>query len=200
MWGAHVYYKKIGGNYFFFKDKTTYLKWKKSGGDGKDSVYYIVKKGDTMKSIAKAKGTTVNTIKKLNNLSSTKVRIGQVLQVKYFRGTDDGKVCTYHIVQKGEKLSAIAKFYGVSATKIKSNNGLKSSTLTKGMRLLIRTTKSTYKPTSSSGGTSAVYYTVKSGDCLYTIAQKYGTTVAKIQSLNGMSDYMIYPGQKLRVK
>ncbi len=198
MWGSHVYYKKIGGNYFFFRDKTSYLKWKKSGGDGKDSVFYIVKKGDTLSRIAKAKKTSATTIKKLNNLSSSKIRIGQVIQVKYFQGTDDGKVCTYHVVQKNEKLANIAKFYGVSASKIKSNNSLKSSTLKAGTRLLIRTTKSKYTPPKAT--TTKVYYTVKSGDCLYNIAKKYRTTVAKIQSLNGMKNYNIYPGQKLRVK
>ena len=45
------------------------------------------------------------------------------------------------------------------------------------------------------------YYTVKSGDCLSVIAQKYGTTVSQIQSWNGISNPdLIYAGQKLRVK
>lgn len=52
-----------------------------------------------------------------------------------------------------------------------------------------------------SGSSGAQYYTVKSGDCLSVIAQKYGTTVSQLQSWNGISNPdLIYAGQKLRVK
>lgn len=51
------------------------------------------------------------------------------------------------------------------------------------------------------GGTSAVYYTVKSGDTLSGIAAKYGTTYQKIASLSGISNpNKIYVGQRVRVK
>ncbi|MFD1673208.1 NlpC/P60 family protein [Alicyclobacillus fodiniaquatilis] len=45
-----------------------------------------------------------------------------------------------------------------------------------------------------------VHYTVKSGDCLYSIATTYGTTVAKLKSLNGLSSNLIHPGESLIVK
>lgn len=52
-----------------------------------------------------------------------------------------------------------------------------------------------------SGSSGAQYYTVKSGDCLSVIAQKYGTTVSQLQSWNGISNPdLIYAGQKIRVK
>lgn len=45
------------------------------------------------------------------------------------------------------------------------------------------------------------YYTVRSGDNLTAIAKKYGTTVDKLVSLNGIKNKnLIYVGQKLRVK
>jgi LysM repeat protein len=45
------------------------------------------------------------------------------------------------------------------------------------------------------------YYTVKSGDNLTKIAKKYGTSVAKLVSLNDIKNpNKIYVGQKLRVK
>ena len=50
-------------------------------------------------------------------------------------------------------------------------------------------------------GSSAVTYTVKSGDTLSAIAKKYGTTYQKIASDNGIANpNKIYPGQKLVVK
>jgi LysM repeat protein len=48
------------------------------------------------------------------------------------------------------------------------------------------------KPTSTT-------HTVKSGDTLSGIASRYGSTVAKIRSANGISGSMIRPGQKLKV-
>lgn len=47
---------------------------------------------------------------------------------------------------------------------------------------------------------SGTVYTVKSGDTLSGIAKKYGTTVAKLQSLNGIKDVnKIYAGQKIKI-
>lgn len=44
-------------------------------------------------------------------------------------------------------------------------------------------------------------YTVKSGDTLSTIARVYGTTVAKLQSLNNIKNpNKIYVGQKIKIK
>lgn len=49
--------------------------------------------------------------------------------------------------------------------------------------------------------TKAKYHKVKKGDTLTAIAKKYGTTVNKLVSLNGIKNKnLIYPGQKLRVK
>lgn len=48
--------------------------------------------------------------------------------------------------------------------------------------------------------TTSTTYTVKSGDTLSGIAKKYGTTVAKLQSLNGIKDAnKIYVGQKITI-
>lgn len=42
---------------------------------------------------------------------------------------------------------------------------------------------------------SAATYEVRSGDTLWNIAQDYGTSVSSLQSINGISGHMIYPGQ-----
>lgn len=49
-------------------------------------------------------------------------------------------------------------------------------------------------------GTSAEYYTVKSGDTLSGIASRYGTSCMKLAQKNGISNpNLIYPGQKIRI-
>lgn len=51
-----------------------------------------------------------------------------------------------------------------------------------------------------SGGSSAQYYTVRSGDTLSGIAQKYGTTYQRLAQINGISNpNLIYPGQKIKI-
>lgn len=53
---------------------------------------------------------------------------------------------------------------------------------------------------SSSGGSSSIIYTVKSGDTLSGIAAKYGTTTSALASANGISNpNLIYVGQKIKI-
>lgn len=48
---------------------------------------------------------------------------------------------------------------------------------------------------------TAVYHTVVSGDTVYSLSQKYGSTVTQIKDWNGLdANYTIYVGQVLRVK
>jgi len=63
------------------------------------------------------------------------------------------------------------------------------------------TTGATAAPqASASASASTITYTVRSGDTLSSIAARYGTTAAAIQSLNGIKDpRLIYPGEVLRI-
>lgn len=51
--------------------------------------------------------------------------------------------------------------------------------------------------TNTPGSINTITHTVKSGDTLWKIANQYGTTVATIKKLNGLSSDYIYVGQKL---
>ena len=53
---------------------------------------------------------------------------------------------------------------------------------------------------SSSNSSSTKYHTVKSGDSLWSLAQKYGSSIDQITSWNRLSNNIIYVGQKLIVK
>ena len=56
---------------------------------------------------------------------------------------------------------------------------------------------STATNTNNNSNTSSTTYTVKSGDTLWGISQKYGISVAQIQSVNNLKSTVIYIGQKL---
>ncbi|UZH06469.1 LysM peptidoglycan-binding domain-containing protein [Heyndrickxia coagulans] len=101
-----------------------------------------------------------------------------------------------YTVKSGDTLSGIAKKYGTTVSKLKSLNGIKNVNLIYvGQRLKI--SGSTTTVTSN----SKKYVTVKKGDTVSELAAKYGSTITKIKSWNKLnSKYVIYPGQKLRVK
>ena len=88
----------------------------------KDNVY-VVKKGDTLYSIARLYNTTVNNIKELNNLTSNIISIGQELVID-----DKNKYNTYQI-KSGDTLYSIARRFGTTVDEIKKLNNLVSNLL-----------------------------------------------------------------------
>lgn len=150
--------------------------------------YYIVKEGDSLWSIASKNNTTVDNIKKLNNLSSNNLSVGQVLKLSYNAENEDIKESNIYTVKKGDSLWLIANKYGTTINELKSANNLKSNTLSIGQTLIIPEKKES---------TSKISYVVKKGDSLWLIANKYDTTVEKIKSTNNLKGNTLSIGQVL---
>ncbi len=100
------------------------------------SIYYTVKKGDTLSEIASRFGISVKELKRLNHLRSDKIYVGQRLRIRV-----EEKRYTYHIVKKGESLSLIAKKYGMTLKELKEINRLKTNRIYIGQRLKVRAKK-----------------------------------------------------------
>ncbi len=149
--------------------------------------YYIVKKGDNLYSIARKYNTTVDVIKKLNNLTNNNLSIGQRLTIKAIPTTDDSN--TYYIVKKGDNLYSIARKYNTTVDEIKRLNNLTNNNLSIGQKLIIKTISMTTD-----------YYIVKKGDTLYDIARKYNTTIDNIKRLNNLTNNNLSIGQRLVIK
>ena len=150
--------------------------------------YYIVKKGDSLWSIASKNNTTVDNIKKLNNLSSNNLSVGQVLKLSYDAKKEDIKESNIYTVKKGDSLWLIANKYGTTIDELKNANNLKSNTLSIGQTLIIPEKKES---------TSKISYVVKKGDSLWLIANKYDTTVEKIKITNNLKSNTLSIGQVL---
>ena len=150
--------------------------------------YYIVKKGDSLWSIASKNNTTVDNIKKLNNLSSNNLSVGQVLKLSYDAKKEDIKESNIYTVKKGDSLWLIANKYGTTVNELKNANNLKSNTLYIGQTLIIPEKKE---------NTNKISYVVKKGDSLWLIANKYDTTVEKIKSTNNLKSNTLSIGQVL---
>ncbi len=108
---------------------------------------------------------------------------------------------SYHKVRRGETLSTIGRKYGVSVNKLRQWNKLgKNSVLQIGQRLIVRggTASSGAVASSSTGATKT--HTVRQGESLWTISQKYkGVSAEDIKRVNGLKGNSIRPGQKLKI-
>ena len=152
--------------------------------EGEEDVY-IVKKGDNLYSIAAKYNTTVSEIKKLNNLTSNLLSVGQQLNIPIIKTQTEGET---YIVQKGDNLYSIANKFNTTVDNLKKINNLSSNLLSVGQILKLDET------TSDEG-----IYVVKKGDSLYSIANKYNTTVEELKSLNNLTNNLLSIGQKLKL-
>jgi peptidoglycan DL-endopeptidase LytF len=122
--------------------------------DGDSSDYHIVAQGETLYSISRTYGHSVDELIQWNNLSSSSLSLGQKLRItppstmmpgltpdsSYLQPVklEPSTAPDHHIVKKGESLSSIAKRYGLSITKLAEINGIGSPyTVYPGMRLTI---------------------------------------------------------------
>ena len=150
---------------------------------------YVVRPGDTRWLLAQRFDTTVDAIKKLNGLTGDDLQIGQVLRIPTAESSD-GSYFEY-VVRPGDTLWLLARRYGTTVDAIIRLNGLPDDNLSIGQILKIP----------SAGETPAPYfeYTVRSGDSLWLLAQRFGTTVDAIKRLNGLSSDNLSIGQVLRI-
>eukprot|EP01136_Pigoraptor_vietnamica_P008748 Opistho-1_new@44489 len=102
----------------------------------------------------------------------------------------------YHKVSPGQSLGSIAKQYQVEVQDLKVWNSLKSNTIVPGQKLrVIGAIKPLAKPTAK-----FVTYTVKRGDTLSSIAEKFeGVTVNNIKKANGLTKAVLQPGMLLKI-
>lgn len=116
----------------------------------------------------------------------------------------------YHKVRKGETLSKIARKYGVSVSNLRRWNNLrKNSYLRIGQRLAVSSkgavkqsgnTATASSAKAKSNSSSSKYHTVRKGESLWTISQKYkGVSAEDIRRENNLRGNAIRPGQRLKI-
>ncbi len=164
---------------------------------------YVVRWGDTLFSIARRFGTTVDAIKAANELTSDLIVVGQKLTIPGAASTPPTTPPpatggpTVHIVQPGENLFRIALRYGTTVDAIAQANDITNPWfIYVGQKLTIPGTSGGTVPPGSPGKT----YVVQPGDTLYSIAVRYNTTVQALMVANNLSSpNLIYVGQTLTV-
>jgi LysM repeat protein len=151
---------------------------------------YVVKSGETLKSIAKKVGCKVKEIKSLNpdisrtpKVNTTLVipnkNFGKVTVIKHHKPTE--KV-TVHLVQQGDTFFGIAKKYNVTIQSIKdANPAVVTDGLHPGQKIRIPN-KSEFTIQPETG--KVVFYKVQKGDTKWHIATMHKITVAELEKMN----------------
>lgn len=140
---------------------------------------YIVQKGDSLWSISKKYGISVDDLKTYNNLKTNTLQINQLLKIPSAESTSKDQLI--YTVTKGDSLWSISQKFNTTVNDLKSLNNLTTNLLSIGQ--LIKIPKKTY--------------IVQKGDSLWLIAKNNNTTVDKIKNINNLSSNVISIGQEL---
>ena len=157
--------------------------------DDNETFTYTVKKGDTLYKIANMFNISVNQLKRINNLDSDILNIGQVIKVKDNNINDD---YINYVVKSGDTLYKIASTYLVSVPLLKSYNNLDSDILSIGMIIKI--------PNNSNEPDIDNVYIVKKGDTLYKIANMFSTDIDTLKKINNLSSDVLSIGSTIITK
>ncbi|MCJ2377735.1 LysM peptidoglycan-binding domain-containing protein [Vibrio sp. ZSDZ34] len=182
-------------------------------GKGVKLVRYQVKPGDSLSVIAQNHQTTSKVIRSANGLRNNSIRAGQYLLVPTstqddaayalsssnrlakIQSTSRGKYKQTHTVKSGDSLWTIARANKVSHKSLARWNGMgPRDTLRIGQELVI------WKNSSDGAIIRTVFYSVRNGDTISGIAQKFRVRSSDIVKWNNLEDQKyLKPGQKLKL-
>jgi membrane-bound lytic murein transglycosylase D len=187
--------------------KNTEVKKKNTDTKKKKESYqtYTVKEGDNLSDIAGSFDVDVADVKDWNDLESDKILIGQKLKIYSDKKvTSSSKKSKTYTVKSGDNLTKIADANSVTVAEIKDWNDLESDVIQEGQVLKLYSTKETVKKETKKEKKETkektTYHTVKKGETLGKIAEKYDVTISDLKKWNKIKGDTIEIGEKLIIK
>ncbi len=180
-----------------------------------------IRNGEAISQIAQKYNTTVPAIRAANNLRGNTIRAGNHLMIPvatkplsaYSKSADARLAKTQnrkrsgnrveHIVADGESFWTISRKYNVTTRQLSAWNGMAPrDTLPVGRKLVVWTNAEVgprTSPTTALGNTTRkLRYTVRRGDSLYLIANRFRVTINQIARWNNLDkNKILRPGQTL---
>ena len=178
-----------------------------SGTNPNNMFMYTVKKGDSLYSIANKYNTTVKAIVDLNYLSNTNLSIGQIIRIpETYTKEDEMTLPSYknYVVKKGDTIYSIVRNNNINVDTLIRDNSLNNNNLTVGQTLKIRLpieeeVEECFGKDYIEEVVNNPIYVVKKGDSLYSIANKYNTSISTLQKLNNLKNINLSIGQVLKL-
>ncbi len=133
--------------------------------------HHKVQPGDSLWTIARHHGVSVDALKEANHLTSNRLKIGQQLTIP---GRPE-KAAPARMAAKTEKSKEPAK----AAATAPSSSATPSS--------------------AASNGTKTLVHQVRRGDSLYIIARRYKTTIQSVREWNNLNTDSLHPGDTLLI-
>lgn len=187
-------------------------------------VRHKIKAGENLGTIARQYQSTTALIKNVNNIKGSQIRAGKYLMVptatrslKTYTMSQNARLNKIqnkpragtkkvHVVRSGQSLWEISRNYGVTIASLAKWNGMAPiDTLSVGQRLVVWTKGAATKAQQASLSTSspsktvrALRYTIRKGDSLSRIADRFNIRVSDIKRWNKVGKY-IQPGQTLKL-
>ena len=175
-------------------------------------VNHRIRRGESLYTIASKYGVSVNQLKQWNGLRNSKIYVGKRLRIN--TGEDSHMYAssgsnsnykssglTRYRVRRGDTMSELAERFGVSISQLRHWNNLADNRLVAGKSIIIHGNESAVSLGDNVNKTSATlnYYTIKSGDALGIIAEKYHVYVSQLKKWNNLYSNKIVAGKTLKI-
>jgi LysM repeat protein len=163
---------------------------------------YEIKAGDTFYALARRYGISVEAIMAANpGVDPRRLQIGQLICIPAAVPPTPPVFCpggTPYVIQRGDTLYRLAQRYGTTVDALlRANPGIDPMNLQIGQLICIPVPTPVPPPTVCPGG---IFYTIRAGNTIYLIAQRYGTTVQAILAANpGLDPVRLQVGQVICV-
>ena len=170
-----------------------------------------IKSGENLGMIARQYKTRIKGIREVNNLANNNIRAGAYLLIPVSRGQATANSPTQvtaknpvynkpmYKVKAGDNLWSISKKLSVSSKEIAQWNQIElNSTLSLGQTLVIKQPTNSLQPSKNK---QSIQYTVRRGDSLYAISEKFNVRVADLRKWNSSTlGKFLKPGQTIIVR